>query len=199
MRMPNTLIIAATLLVSACGVNSESDAGKVSQELTKVENAAVPKTILVVTDEETNEEKSYELDADYADNMTAADKAEMASSLEGKEISNSETASGFFLASDNLELPTKNAANWHRRGYRRGYRRAYRRSFYGYGYGYRFPYSYSYGYRYNRYSYRYYRPQHRYSYGYRYNYRSNGPYRAGYSRGYQRRTNYSNGAYNRGY
>ncbi len=199
MRMPNTLIIAATLLVSACGVNSESDAGKVSEELTKVENAAVPKTIVVVTDEETNEVKSYELSSELSENMTEADKAEIAASLEGREISNSEDSNGFFLASDNLDLPSKNSANWYRRGYRRGYRRAYRRSFYGYGYGYRFPYSYNYGYRYKRYSYRYYRPQYRYSYGYRYNYRTAGPYRGGYSTGYQRRGNYSNGGYNRGY
>ncbi len=199
MRMPSTLIIAAALLVNACGVTSESDSGKVSEELTKVENVAVPKTIVVVTDEETNEVKSYEFSSEVSKNMTESEKADVASSLQGKEISSSENSNGFFLDADNLELPTKNSANLHRRGYRRGYRRAYRRGFYGYGYGYRFPYSYNYGYRYKRYSYRYYRPQHRYSYGYRYNYSSYGAYRGGYSTGYQRRGSYYNDGYNTSY
>ena len=188
MRTCAKVIIAASLVLNACGLDLQNEAEKTVEELTMVENASVPKAILVVTDETTNEEKSYEVDANLSENMTDAEKANLVETLKGREISNVESNEGFFLGADNIELPGKISTNGYRYGYRRPYRRGYRRSFYGYGYGYRFPYSYRYGYRYRRHTYRYYRPQYRHRYGYRYSYRNYGPY----SRGYQRRGSYYN-------
>ena len=75
---------------NACGLDLQNEAEKTVEELTMVENASVPKAILVVTDETTNEEKSYEVDANLSENMTDDEKASLVETLKGREISNVE-------------------------------------------------------------------------------------------------------------
>ena len=169
MKLINLFLIAAALTLGACGTELETETQTTQDQQVKVENAEVPKTIVLVENVETKEVKAYELEGDFenfdAENLTETQKYELAQKVGTNQIQTTPENEGFKInMDDDFDLPTKDTVNYYYRGY-------YRRGFYGYRYGYRFPYRYGYGYRYGGYRYGYYRPYYGYGYGYRYGYR----------------------------
>lgn len=163
MKILNVSFLAAALLLLSCG--SEINQAKYQDadqqnDLVQVSGRDIPKTIILVTNESTNEIKAYEVEANLnLEGLSAAEKFKATADSRGKEISTKSVDSGFSVNVKDFDLPQKNAVNWFRFGYR---------GFYGYGYGYRFPYGYGFGYRYGGYRFSYYRPYYGYGYGYRY-------------------------------
>ena len=166
MKVRNILGCAAVMLITSCGSESPLN----NEAPVKVDNADLPKVVVLVEDVATNEVKAYEADENQIagltlnEEMSDAQKYEMSQIRYGREIGTDKEAVGFKInMEESLDLPQKNSVSYYG-GYYRG-------GFYGYAAGYRYPYSYGYGYAYAGYRYGYYRPYYGYGYGYSYGYR----------------------------
>ena len=164
MKIFNPTFLTALLFIVSCGAELnavKNQSGK--QGLVEVSGAELPRTIILVTNETTNDTKAYELDDtlnfERMDDLSEAEKKSLTESLKGEQISTQASVSGFSINLEDFDLPKKNSISWYYGRYP---------GFYGYRYGYRFPYNYGYGYRYGGFRYAYYRPYFGYGYGYRY-------------------------------
>ena len=162
-RILNFTFLAAALFMASCGTetNPTKDQSE-DQNLVRVSGAELPKTIILITNENTNNVKAYEVNAQVSfesmKDLSEAEKNSLTQGLKGKEISTEAKKSELSVNMEDFDLPSRNTINWYYGGYP---------GFYAYRYGYRFPYSYGFGFRYGGFRFAYYRPYYGYAYGYR--------------------------------